>query len=154
MTISREDIIAIMNDLIEISMDGQEGYLRATNGVADPDIKKLFFEYSQQRAQFAGELQGEVHKLGGAPARSGTLRGVIHRGWMNIRSLITGHDEVAILVECERGEEAAMRNYKEALDRELPTGIRQLLRNQYAEICQAHEHIRNLRDNPLHTTLA
>jgi uncharacterized protein (TIGR02284 family) len=101
-SISNDDVISTLNGLIETCKDGQDGFKEAAEGVERSDLKSLFYEFSQQRAHFAGELQSLVQTLGGDPEKSGSVAGAIHRGWMNIKSAVTGKDEGAILNECER----------------------------------------------------
>ena len=73
MPITNNEVIATLNDLIEVCKDGQEGFRAAAERVSESDIKNMFYQYSQQRAQFAGELQAEVHSLGGEPEKSGSV---------------------------------------------------------------------------------
>src|SRR6478752_3719422 len=63
--VSNDDIISTLNGLIETCKDGQEGFKQAAEGVERSDLKSLFFEFSQQRAHFAGELQQIVQTLDG-----------------------------------------------------------------------------------------
>src|SRR6476619_6866390 len=114
--ISNDEIISTLNELIEICKDGQEGFRQAAEGVERSDLKSLFYEFSQQRAQFTGELQNLVQGLGGNPGNSGSLAGSVHRGWIKIKAAVTGKDDAAILNECERGEDSAKNTYKEALE--------------------------------------
>lgn len=146
-TASDNDVISTLNELIETCKDGQEGFKQAAEGVERSDLKSLFFEFSQQRAHFAGELQGIVQKLGGDPETSGSTAGAMHRGWINLKSAITGKDEQAVLNECERGEDSARNTYKDALDDDLPTYIMDTVRNQYDSIVQAHDRVKALRDS-------
>src|SRR5690349_1156699 len=117
---SNDDVISTLNGLIETCKDGQDGFKEAAEGVERSDLKSLFYEFSQQRAQFAGELQSIVQSLGGDPENSGSMAAAIHRGWINIKSAVTGKDEGAILNECERGEDSAKNAYKSALEEALP----------------------------------
>jgi len=146
-TATDDDVVSTLNELIETCKDGQEGFKQAAEGVERSDLKSLFFEFSQQRAHFAGELQGIVQKLGGDPETSGSTAGAMHRGWINLKSAITGKDEQAVLNECERGEDSARNTYKDALDDDLPTYIMDTVRNQYDSIVQAHDRVRTLRDS-------
>ena len=98
-TASNDDVISTLNGLIETCKDGQEGFKEAAEGVERSDLKSLFFEFAQQRAQFAGELQTLVQSLGGDPENTGSIAGSLHRGWINIKSAVTGKDEAAILNE-------------------------------------------------------
>jgi uncharacterized protein (TIGR02284 family) len=146
-TASNDDTISTLNELIETCKDGQDGFKDAAEGVERSDLKSLFFEFSQQRAHFAGELQGIVQKIGGDPETSGSTAGAMHRGWINLKSAITGKDELAVLNECERGEDSARNTYKDALDDDLPTYIMETVRNQYDSIVQAHDRVKALRDS-------
>ena len=140
-----DNVISVLNNLIETCKDGQNGFQTAAEGVKRSEFKSLFYQYSQQRAQFAGELQTEVRRLGGEAEKTGSIAATLHRGWINIKSAVTGEDENAVLAECERGEDSAVSNYKDALaDANLPTDVRAIVERQYAEVQEAHDRIRNL----------
>ena len=145
-TMSNDDVISTLNNLIETCKDGQEGFRQAAEGVERSDLKSLFFEFSQQRAHFAGELQTMVQQLGGDPENSGSMAGALHRGWINIKSAVTGRDEEAILNECERGEDSAKDNYKDALKSNLPANILDSVQNQYVSVKMAHDRVKALRN--------
>jgi uncharacterized protein (TIGR02284 family) len=144
---SNSDVVSTLNELIETCKDGQEGFKQAAEGVERSDLKSLFFEFSQQRAHFAGELQELVLKLGEKPETSGSTAGALHRGWINIKSAVTGKDEKAVLNECERGEDSAKNTYKDALENPLPNYIAEVVRNQYESIQMAHDRVKALRDS-------
>lgn len=146
MAVSNSDVISTLNNLIETCRDGQNGFQSAAEGVADPQIKSLFEQYSQQRAQFVGELQNEVRRLGGDPQNTGSVAAALHRGWMNIKSAVTGKDEHNILEEAERGEDSAVRNYEDALNQNLPPEVLSIVQRQFAAVREAHNRVRSLRD--------
>jgi uncharacterized protein (TIGR02284 family) len=138
----------ILNDLIETLKDGQEGFKQAAESVSNPNLKSLFSDYSQQRSRFATALQTEARRHGEPdPETSSSATGALHRGWINLKSAITGGDEHAILAECERGEDSAVEEYKKALDNGLSPTAQELVTRQFAEIKAAHDRIRNLRDD-------
>ena len=137
----------ILNNLIETLKDGQEGFKQAAEGVSNPKLKSLFRNYSDQRSRFATALQSEARRQGETePESSSSTAGALHRGWMNLKSAITGGDEHAILAECERGEDSAVEEYKKALDDGLSPSARELVSNQFAEIKAAHDQVKSLRD--------
>ena len=139
-----DNVISTLNGLIETCRDGQNGFQSAAEGVTNSELKTLFHGYAQQRAQFVGELQTEVRRLGGDPENMGSVAATLHRGWINIKSTVTGKDESAIIAECERGEDSAVSTYRDALDEDLPANIRTIIDRQYADIKQAHDRIRAL----------
>jgi uncharacterized protein (TIGR02284 family) len=146
MSNQNNDVISTLNNLIETCRDGQKGFQDAAEGVTNPELKKLFARYSQQRAQFVGELQSEVRQLGGDPENSGSVSGALHRGWINLKSVVTGKDEHNILEECERGEDSAVKNYEKAFQEELPEQVLSVVQRQFTVIHETHDHIRSLRD--------
>lgn len=145
-TATNDDTISTLNGLIETCKDGQDGFKEAAEGVERSDLKSLFYECSQQRSQFAGELQSLVRELGGDPETSGSISGTIHRGWINIKSAVTGQDETAILNEAERGEDSAVSAYKNALEQDLPANVRTAIQNQANTVKATHDKIKGLRD--------
>jgi uncharacterized protein (TIGR02284 family) len=145
-SLDNDTVISTLNGLIETCRDGQEGFKQAAEGVERSDIKTLFHEFSQQRAKFVGELQDTVRTLGGDPENTGSVAGALHRGWINIKSAVTGKDEAAILNECERGEDSAKNAYKEALETKLPAYVTQVVQDQYSAVQSAHDRVKALRD--------
>jgi uncharacterized protein (TIGR02284 family) len=137
----------ILNGLIETCKDGQEGYRDAAERVKDQDYKSLFAELANQRQLYAAELQSLLDSLDLGAAESGSVAGALHRGWMNLKSLLTSGDEHALLEECERGEDAAVDQYREILDHDdLPANVRELVDRQFMGIKAAHDRIKALRD--------
>jgi len=139
---TNDDVISTLNNLIETCKDGQTGFQTAAEGVNKSELKTLFYNYSQQRAQFAGELQNEVLRLGGDPEKTGSVAASLHRGWINIKSAVTGKDDAAVIAECERGEDSAVSNYKDALENKVPADVRSVIERQYAKVQEAHDRIR------------
>ena len=144
---ANENVISTLNNLIETCKDGQEGFKQAAEGVENSELKSVFYEYSQQRAKFAGELQSLVTELGGDPENSGSVSGSLHRGWINIKSAVTGQDEAAILNECERGEDVAKDAYKTAVAENLPANVSSVVQRQAEEVKAAHDKIKSLRNS-------
>ena len=144
----QKEIISTVNSLIETLKDGQEGFRQAAEAVKDPELKSLFSEYSMQRSRFAGELQNEAIRLGEhEPEESSSTAGAMHRAWINLKSAITSNDDHAILAECERGEDSAVKEYREAMEKEeLSSPIRDIISRQFAQVQTAHDRIKQLRD--------
>ncbi len=143
---TNDEVVSTLNNLIETCRDGQEGFKQAAEGVERSDLKSLFYDYSQQRAHFVGELQDLVRTLGGDPENTGSMAGAIHRGWINIKSAVTGKDEAAILNECERGEDSAKNQFKETLELALPAHVQHTVQAQYSKVLEAHDRVKALRD--------
>ena len=114
MTMNTNDVIKTMNDLIETSRDGEQGFRTCAQGVTSPNLKTLFEAAARRCAEGATELEAKVRGLGGQPAQGGSVSGSMHRAWTNIKSTITGMNEHAVLAECERGEDTGKHAYEAA----------------------------------------
>jgi uncharacterized protein (TIGR02284 family) len=140
-TVDGRRLADTLNRLIEICRDGERGYQAAAQGVKNDALRDMFLKYSDQRHRFISELQDEIRLLGLAPRNSGSMTGALHRGWLNLRSAVSGGDQATILAECQRGEDAALEIYEETLQEELPAQVRELIQRQYEEVKETDERI-------------
>lgn len=140
------NIVSVLNDLIETSKDGEKGFRKAAEDTKTASLKQLFADRAEDCARGATELQGIVQRLGGKPETGGTVGGALHRGWVDVKAAVSHRTDHAILAECERGEDVAKKNYREALDKELPADVRATVERQYQGVIQNHDRIRDLRD--------
>jgi uncharacterized protein (TIGR02284 family) len=141
-----QDVIATLNDLLEISRDGEQGFRTCAEGVQTPNLKAQLQTEARRCGEGATELEAKIRNLGGEPAQGGSVSGSIHRAWTNIKSTITGMSEHAVLAECERGEDAAKAAYEAALQKSLPADVRTLVERQYQGVKANHDRVRNLRN--------
>jgi uncharacterized protein (TIGR02284 family) len=141
----------IIDDLIEILKDGQQGFKEAAESVKDPELKSLFRDCSQQRARFLAELRSKAQSPDERESDvSGSVAGALHRGWIDLKSALSRGDDHAILAECERGEDSAVEQYQKALNNGLSTPVREIVSRQFTEIKTTHDRIRDLRDASKH----
>jgi uncharacterized protein (TIGR02284 family) len=143
---NNDDVISTLNDLIETSKDGEEGFRACADDASDPALKNFFSSRAQSCSAAVIELQDLVRACGGDPTNSSGLGGALHRRWVDIKSLITGKDDKAVLAECERGEDVAVASYRKALEKNLPPEVRALVERQYQGVLQNHDQVRALRD--------
>lgn len=141
-----DNIISTLNDLIEVSKDGEEGFRSSADHVDDPRLKTFFLRRSQEVAASVQELQELVRSLGGEPASSASLGGALHRRWIEIKTALTTHDTVAVLNETERGEDVALNAYRKAAEQDLPTHIRFVVVRQLEGAKRNHDEVKQLRD--------
>ncbi|MBC7499315.1 MAG: PA2169 family four-helix-bundle protein [Herminiimonas sp.] len=141
-----DDVVSTLNDLIETCRDGEEGFKTCAEDLSDAQAKSTFTKRAQECAQAAAELQQEVRSLGGNPETHGSMSGTMHRRWVDIKAAITGNDDEAILNECERGEDVAVKEYKDALAKDLPVAVRLIVERQYQGVLRNHAQVKVLRD--------
>jgi uncharacterized protein (TIGR02284 family) len=139
------EITKTLNELIETCKDGENGFKEAGDKAKDASLKALFLKYSAQRAGYAQELQAAVSLLGETPETTEHVAAKLHRGWMGLKQALTKNEDKALIDECEAGEDAAIKAYKEALEKPLPGNVETLVRHQFTGVSQAHGVIRDLK---------
>jgi len=140
------DIESVLNELIETSKDGENGFRKAAQDARDEKLKSLFAACATRCAEGASELQQLVGARGENPETTGSVAGALHRGWITVKEALTDRDDKAILDECERGEDYAKAQYKKALQQDLPADVRAVVERQYQGVVANHDKVRDLRN--------
>ncbi len=149
-----QQVIATLNNLLAITMDGERGFRTCAGGVTNLDLKMELEIAARRCVEGAVELQMKIRSLGGEPAAYGTVAGALHRAWTDIAPRIAGLGDRAVLDECKRGEDVAKQAYEEALVQDLPADVEAIVRRQYQGVTENRERIRELRDLAAHAKLA
>lgn len=141
-----KEVVSVLNDLIETSKDGEFGFRECAEHTKSDSLRSLFNTRAQDCEQAARDLQMMVTQYGGEPDTGGSAAGALHRGWVAVRSTLTGYTDKAMLEECERGEDAALSRYRKAMKEALPEPVMSLVRRQCEGVQRNHDQIRDLRD--------
>lgn len=145
MATENKEVVSTLNDLIETLKDGEKGFTTAAEKAKESSLKSLFSKYASQRAQYSSELQSFVTQLGSDPASSGHVSASLHRGWIGLKEALSKDEDKALIDECEAGEDAAMKAYKEAVAKALPASVHSVVEKQFTGIQEAHAVIRDLK---------
>ena len=144
--VSNKEVMETLHDVIERLVDGHEGFQKIGEHLKDEALKKYFFAESLKRSQFRGELETLLHSTGDHdPKESGSMSGALHRTWGDIKAHLGGSDHT-LLETAEQGEDAAKKAYEDALQKDLPGPVRELLTTQYAHIQKSHDYVKAARD--------
>jgi uncharacterized protein (TIGR02284 family) len=140
------DTLVALNTLIETCKDGEYGFRQCAEHVEAHELRQLLARRADDCQGAAATLQAEVQRLGGSPEAGGSASGALHRGWVAVRALLSTYDDVALLEECERGEDAALARYRAVLRQPLPESVRMLVEHQCDGVQRNHDQVRALRD--------
>ena len=143
---SNDDVIDELNTLIETCKDGEYGFRTCAEHVKSTQLREVFTSRASECRQAATELQALVTRLGGDADKGSSVSGTMHRGWVNLKGMLTGDSDQAALNECERGEDAALERYRDAVKKALPDDIALVVQRQYEGVKRNHDQIRTLRD--------
>lgn len=142
---SNQETIDHLNSLIAVCKDGEHGYREAAERVRNSQVSTIFSEYAKQRAHFARDLQTEVERLGGSPSEHGSVAAALHRGWMDLKSVLSGGDAGAIIAACETGEDSAQAAFERVVNTDISGHTRSLVDKQWQKIQEAHKHMQRLK---------
>ncbi|MCZ4224818.1 PA2169 family four-helix-bundle protein [Pedobacter rhodius] len=146
---TQENIVQVLNDLIEINNDRADGFDRASSDLEaeNVDLKAIFDKFASDSRENVIELAALVGRKGENPDTGNTIFGTLHRAWIDVKASFGGNDRHSILAECERGEDAIKKAYRDALqENELGEQVREVLLKQQEGISTGHDTIKALRD--------
>lgn len=144
--VSNDQVVAVLNDLLENSRDGEYGFRACAEEVDSTELQQVFQSRASQCASAASELAGLVRQFGGKPNEGGTVSGAMHRGWVHVKGAVGADSPLSMLEECERGEDAAVARYRKALKENLPDEVRMVVLRQADGAQRNHDQIKALRD--------
>lgn len=140
---------AVLEDLIETLEDGRKGFEQAAERLETSDDPALAIDlrrYAQQRADFSIELRSVAAQHGYEIDDEGSMGGALHRGWITLKDALTGDDPTAVLGAAETGEDHAVTEFEEALEKDLPADVRSIVERQAMAVRRAHDEVKALRD--------
>ncbi len=142
---TNEPIARALTGLLNINRTSVKGYQEAAEAVQNPQLKAQLSQFSQQRAGFVSVLEQHAQQYGIAADATATAESLatdaaaaLHRGWLDVKSLLTGHDDSSVLEAAKTGEAAALKAYETALATSgLPAGAQGVLQQQHGQILEA-----------------
>jgi uncharacterized protein (TIGR02284 family) len=143
---AHDNTIDHLDRLINVNKDAEASLSTAAGNVTNSELETLFGGFAKQHAKFAIELEEEVERLGGRVASPGpgTLGGALHRGWIDLKSALTGRSAAAILSSCESGEQSAEIAYADAADANPSGRTHTLVEKQRQQIKEFHARLTRL----------
>jgi uncharacterized protein (TIGR02284 family) len=146
MMIGSNNDTATLNSLIKTVIDSIDGYQESAEAVENERFRTMFMELGQDRQQVLPKLQAEVARLGGDPEDDGSAAAAAHRGWVDLKSAITGRDDKAIINEVERGEDHIKHKFESALEGDtLSAETRMVVQQCYESVRRGHDRVRDLK---------
>ncbi|BEP38876.1 hypothetical protein GmRootV59_62800 (plasmid) [Variovorax sp. V59] len=141
-----EQAVDVLSELLEHARDGEHGFRTCAREVPSASsLRQSFNRRASQYHEACDDLERMIRRHGGSPIECGTTGATIHRGWVRVKGAIGANSELSLLDDCERSEEAAVALYREAMQRNLPPDVRDLVERQAASAQQSQDQLRVLR---------
>lgn len=132
-----------LNELIEITRDGQRFYQHAMEEVRDTELQHLFRDLAQAKTQVIQALSVKVAANHETPAQGGTLHGKVRQLYADTRASL-GDPRTAYVAALEQTEDHILHAFEDALQQAAPD-VRALLAIELPKLRACHARIRQLR---------
>ena len=138
--------IRTLNSLIATVIDSIDGYSESAKDAESGRFASMFNDRAAERREVLTRLQAEVGRLGGNPEDDGTTAAAAHRGFVNLKSAVTGRDDKAVINEVERGEDHIKSKFEDALrDDDLSPQTRSVIQECFTSVKQGHDQMSALK---------
>lgn len=138
--------IRTLNSLIATVIDSIDGYTESARDAGSGRFASIFNDRAAERREVLTRLQAEVGRLGGNPEDDGTAAAAAHRGFINLKSAVTGKDDQAIVNEVERGEDHIKAKFEDALaDTDLSPRTKAVIQECFTSVNRGHDQMRDLK---------
>ena len=135
-----------LRPVIDVLHEGHRGWMTIGENLADQTVKAFFLRESRIRAQFAAELENELHRRcqyqrgeDSETAQAST------RVWGRL-AFPGADDDFSLLETAEQGEDDAQKAFRTALEADLPGDLQGVIERQRRHIVAARNVVRGLWD--------
>jgi len=134
-----------LNELIEITRDGQTFYTEAVARVANPHLKSVFRALIDVKTKMISALSEHVRARGLKPSMHGTLAGSFHQLYAEVRVKLSAHASAAYVAQLEAAEDRLLIAFEQAADEADDPDLRGIITLHLPKIRLCHEEMRNLK---------
>lgn len=137
---------AQLNELIEITRDGQRFYEHAQEAVKDVRLQAVFRDMARVKTEVIQALAVKVAANHETPATGGTLLGKLRQVYADTRALLSSEEEATYVAQLEEAEDRILRAFEDALECAEPD-IKALLAVEMPKVRACHERMHALKQS-------
>lgn len=135
-----------LNELIEITRDGQRFYQHAQEEVKDARLKAIFSEMSRAKTDVIQALAVKVAANQEQPSSGTTLIGKLRQVYADTRATLSSDEEGTYVKQLEDTEDRILHAFEDALESADPD-VRALLAVEMPKVRNCHDRMRNLKQS-------
>jgi uncharacterized protein (TIGR02284 family) len=136
---------AVLNELIEITRDGQTFYTDAVSRVTNPHLKAVFRALIDVKTKMISALSEHVRARGIEPSAQGTLAGNFQKLYAEVRAKLTARTDTTFVAQLEAAEDRLLGAFEQAAaDAEDPQ-LRAIITQHLPKVRLCHDEMRNLK---------
>tara|TARA_R110002124_G_scaffold19183_1_gene77266 strand:+ start:379 stop:813 length:435 start_codon:yes stop_codon:yes gene_type:complete len=135
-----------LNELIEITRDGQRFYEHAQESVKDVRLQAVFRDMSRVKTEVIQALAVKVAANHETPATGGTLLGKLRQVYADTRALLSSEEEATYVAQLEEAEDRILHAFEDALECAEPD-VKALLAVEMPKVRGCHERMHALKQS-------
>ncbi|MFC3608272.1 ferritin-like domain-containing protein [Stutzerimonas tarimensis] len=133
-----------LNELIEITRDGQRFYQHACEEVKDVELQHLFRDMAQAKTQVIQALSVKLAADHKKVSQGGTMVGKLRELYMDTKTKLGGDPRVAYVDQLEEVEDRILHAFEDALEGAEPD-VRALLATELPRLRACHSRMQQLK---------
>lgn len=135
---------SVLNELIEITRDGEHFYQHAETAVHDPRLKAVFHDMAQAKTQIIQALALKVAENQEHPAEGGTVSGALRQLYADTRARLANDGDATYVAQLESAEDRLLHAFEEALEEADPE-LRTVLSAELPNVRAGHDRMSELK---------
>lgn len=135
-----------LNELIEITRDGQRFYQHAHDEVKDVRLQVLFRDMSQSKSELIHTLSLHVIADHEVPALGGTFVGKLRQIYADAKANLVNDTEATYVAQLEEAEDRILHAFEDALKDAAPD-MQMLLVAELPKVRANHDRMRALKQS-------
>jgi uncharacterized protein (TIGR02284 family) len=133
-----------LNELIEITRDGQTFYTEAVARVTNPHLKSVFRALIDVKAKMISALSEHVRARGMEPSTEGTLAGSFRKLYAEVRAKLSVRTDTTFVAQLEAAEDRLLGAFEQAAAAADPE-MRAIITRYLPKVRLCHDEMRNLK---------
>jgi uncharacterized protein (TIGR02284 family) len=134
----------LLRGLLQVNVDSAKCFETAAMHLQDPCAQQVMRDLAEQRHGFARDIQTRIATANDDPREAGTVNGLLHRWWMELKNRFSSTDNFAVLAEVQKNEADVRQRYEAAQAQLQGLPLEHLLAEHLAAVRGAHEKVSDL----------
>ena len=134
-----------LNELIEITRDGQTFYTDAVARVTNPHLKAVFRALIDVKTKMISTLSEHVRARGLEPSAQGTLVGSFQKLYAEVRSKLSADGDMTYVAQLEASEDRLLSAFEQAAAEAENPELRRIITRYLPKVRLCHDEMRNLK---------
>lgn len=134
-----------LNELIEITRDGQTFYTDAVARVTNPHLKAVFRALIDVKTKMISTLSEHVRARGIKPSAQGTLVGTFHKLYAEVQASLSTRRDTTFVAQLEAAEDRLLTSFEQAATDTDDPELRRIITQYLPKVRLCHDEMRNLK---------